>query len=472
VNLGLLTAAPAALLQVGRAVRFDVGPNVRFSATGNRSVLNPNGTLSWSGPTDVAFGSVQLVLTEKGVTGDLRVEGSLYRFEPIGGGLHALTLVRDFPPEHPPSSPAGSLSPSEEPPPGGSGSPASAAPFEGPTSTMSGALTKLDVLVVYTASAANASGDIAALIQLAIDETNTSYSNSGITIEARDAFSAQVDYDESNRTYAQHVAALQSPSDGIMDNVHSLRSQYKADVVVLLVNDTDFCGLASVVNASVSTAFAAVFYDCATGNYSFGHEIGHLQGARHDRFVDSNNSPYAYGHGYVDPVNYNWRTIMAYDSSCVIHAGHHCARVQYWSNPNVTYPPTGQAMGTTTYEHDARVLEERKLTVANFVSYLGVSWTGPSTVGHNDYCPWTATITNGTEPYSYNWYATWQTSSTGFFFTSGQGTPNATSWGYYYGSYPNPTQITVQLYGSDAVGENYSLPQRTVNLYNYSFGCY
>ncbi|NTV27825.1 MAG: hypothetical protein HGA93_03990, partial [Methanothrix sp.] len=37
--------------------------------------------------------------------------------------------------------------------------------------------------------------------------------------------------------------------------------------------------------------------DCAVGNYSFGHEIGHLQGARHDWYVDSTPG---HNHGDVD----------------------------------------------------------------------------------------------------------------------------------------------------------------------------
>ncbi len=128
-------------------------------------------------------------------------------------------------------------------------------------------------------------------------------------------------------------------------------------------------------------------------------------------------------------------------------------------------------MGTTTFEDNARVLNETKVTVANFRSSLITTWTGPTTVGHNDTCQWTASITGGSPPYTYSWSASWTSPSTGFYFTSGQGTPNATSWGYYYGSYPNPTIINVSLSGSDAGGQYYSL-QRFVNLYNYQLGCY
>ena len=60
-------------------------------------------------------------------------------------------------------------------------------------------------------------------------------------------------------------------------------------------------GQADAIYADASSAFAIVDYDCATGYYSFGHELGHLQGARHDPNNDPTSTPFAYGHGYQDP---------------------------------------------------------------------------------------------------------------------------------------------------------------------------
>lgn len=88
--------------------------------------------------------------------------------------------------------------------------------------------------------------------------------------------------------------------------------------------------------------------------------MGHLFGARHDRAVDNANSPYQYGHGYVDP-NGNWRTVIAYGNAC---GG--CSREPYWSNPDVNYPPTGQAMGTSAYEDNARAVAKRRYEFRDF----------------------------------------------------------------------------------------------------------
>ncbi len=71
-------------------------------------------------------------------------------------------------------------------------------------------------------------------------------------------------------------------------------------------------------------------------------------GARHDPFVDSDNNPYPFGHGFVDP-NDGWRTIMAYGNDC-----NGCTRIQWWSNPNKTR--NGHAMGTTQTHDNTRLL--------------------------------------------------------------------------------------------------------------------
>ena len=142
-----------------------------------------------------------------------------------------------------------------------------------------------------------------------------------------------------------------------MDNLHALRNQNAADVAMIVLNNSSSCGLASAIGANASTAFAAVARACTTGYYSFAHEIGHLQSARHDPAADPTNRPYAYGHGYRSPTS-AWRTIMAYNCN----AG--CPRINYWSSPNRTYG--GQAMGTATRSDNARVLNTTRGRLAAF----------------------------------------------------------------------------------------------------------
>jgi peptidyl-Asp metalloendopeptidase len=358
VHLARIAAAPERMLQRGALVRLAVAPGVHVVAVGERTEQRAAGDVSWAGPVRGADGWVQMVFMEGGVTATVTAGGTQYSVEPLGGGLHAVSRIDQsgFPADHPAEHPGGALSDAIDA--AADGFLAAKSPGSGDVGTL--AATQINVMVVYTASAATASGNIASRIQLAVDETNQSYVNSGVNINMVRVYTAQVTYNESNRSFSQHVSALRSTTDGIMDIVHTWRNTYAADVVVLVVNDSEACGMAAAIKATASYAFAAAHYTCITGYYSFGHEVGHLQGARHDRYVDSSNTPYQYGHGFI-PSAKNWRTIMAYGNNCS-----NCTRIQWWSNPQKTYPSTGQVMGTTTYEDNARVLNTTASTVAAF----------------------------------------------------------------------------------------------------------
>ncbi len=354
VHLARIAAAPARMLRQGGAVRIAVAPGVHVIAVGERVQQRAADDVSWAGSVRGDEGWVQMVLMDGGVTASVTVGNALYGIEPLGDGLHAVSRIDQagFPDEHTPDHPSGALSDAID---------EAADGFLASRSSdvTIAAATTINVMVVYTASAATASGNIASRIQLAVDETNQSYANSGINISMNRVLTAQVTYNE-NRSFSQHVNALKSTTDGYMDVVHSWRNTYAADVVVLVVNDGEACGMAAAIKAIASSAFAAAHYTCITGYYSFGHEVGHLQGARHDRYVDGSTSPYKYGHGFI-PSAKNWRTVMAYGNNCS-----NCTRIQWWSNPLKTYPSTGQVMGTAAYEDNARVLNTTAGTIAGF----------------------------------------------------------------------------------------------------------
>ena len=198
----------------------------------------------------------------------------------------------------------------------------------------------IDVLVVYTQVAAAASADIESEILLAVEETNLSYENSDINQRINLVHTAQVTYtDDANLVMKTTVPLLAGKADGVLDEVHAIRDQYKADAVVFIVENEkdDYCGMAYMMEAVSHDfepyAFAMVRRDCATGYYSFGHELGHNMGARHDCYVDTDPKsnpllPYPYAHGYVNTTD-RWRTVMAYDKICN-DSGFNCTRLQYW----------------------------------------------------------------------------------------------------------------------------------------------
>lgn len=273
------------------------------------------------------------------VTGSIQTESGLYRIRPLGGGVHVLFKVGGFPAEHPATNPDNENEKRDLPP-------------LKLKSSADKSITEISVLVAYTPTVASKVNDIKGLVDLAFAETNASYVDSGVYIHLVSATEAPVltNYTESG-SFEDDLAALKNPHDGKMDELLGDRNDDKADIVVLLIDNASSCGLASDILGSKESAFAVVYFDCATGNYSFGHEIGHLQGARHNPEVDSSNAPFAYGHGFMD-VARNRRSIMSYDCP------NHCMRMPEWARP--------KEWGTADVSNDARVLNETRDLIAAF----------------------------------------------------------------------------------------------------------
>jgi len=292
-----------------------------------------------------------LVRRDGTITGNVRVKGTLYRIRPLPDGSHAIIEVDEtrMPKDHPEEySDLPRLDMT-----------ASRTKTGGDVGTMAispGATATIRVMVVATNAAVNAyGGNMRSLMDLAISESNTGYLNSNVGINLVLAGYYTTSYTEVGMS--TDLARFRGTTDGYMDTFHSTRNSVAADVMMLIGNDGSSCGLASGIGSTASTAFATTYWNCATGYYSFAHEIGHLQSARHDPVADPSTTPYAYGHGYRAPNN-TWRTIMAYNCSPS------CPRINYWSNPDKLY--NGVPMGTTTKSHNQRVLVNTKATIAGF----------------------------------------------------------------------------------------------------------
>ena len=230
----------------------------------------------------------------------------------------------------------------------------------------------VDVLVVYTAEARAAEGGVSAmetLIDLAESETNAAYSNSGVghvvsVVAKQEITSSEDGFTCSSGDSSCFSSFLSSAQNGSISGLHDLRNTYGADLVAVLVKgDNSLCGIAYLMNP-VASSFAPFGYSvtqtsCATGNYSFGHEIGHNMSARHDRANDNTDgSPFNYNHGYVDSAN-NFKTIMGTSSN---------TRIQYFSNPNVLFngAVTGVPEGDVLAADNRLTFQNTALTVANF----------------------------------------------------------------------------------------------------------
>jgi hypothetical protein len=224
-------------------------------------------------------------------------------------------------------------------------------------------------------------------IQLAIQEANVAYRNSGIPGRLRLVHSYMIpssDYDEQNYSkYSDILRSIAFPNDGMVDDVHALRLQYRADVVTFLVDHPASCGLAYTGNpVSRTWAFSVVNWICATGYYSFVHEISHNLGGRHDRLgEDCANSVdqccEASGecdrYGWQDPEQ-RFRSVMAYN--CPGPGG--CPRVQYFSQPSINFDlvafdgsVTEVPMGDN-YNNNARGIASGFMAISAYLEHIDI----------------------------------------------------------------------------------------------------
>ena len=228
-----------------------------------------------------------------------------------------------------------------------------------PPEASANSFTQIDLMVVYTAKARAIFGGASATqnaIQLAVAAVNQAYINSGVNARQRLVHVAEVNYDEDTGDWfiiddeevylngeGEDLYHLQDPSDGHMDNVHSLRNTYNADVVTLLTNNNaQYCGIGYQMRGTdqpsysfEAWAFNVVIAECLPGGRTLAHEIGHNMGAAHNYEASAGNSGlHADSYGYWSPDG-AFRTIMSYTSYCPVATP--CVSINYFSNNTRTF---------------------------------------------------------------------------------------------------------------------------------------
>jgi len=251
------------------------------------------------------------------------------------------------------------------------------------------------MLLAYTTLAAEQVEDrgstMTAESQYFIDKMNKSFENSDIddVISVELARVVEFEYEEcwslygnpiyhkliDNQRFAYYregVCCYDQNCGFFMDDVHTIRPNYSADINVLIRYPCEG-GQALVVEASASTAFA----NCDNCNMesigkamTFNHEVGHLIGCCHhveecedDPACDPEEDDECYDsyeHGYCRDAgnpNYDMRTIMATSNYCSF------TKANFWSDPD--WEPV--ARGVEGESDCSRKITERASALAGFI---------------------------------------------------------------------------------------------------------
>jgi hypothetical protein len=314
------------------------------------------GSQSWIGRIAGEEASEVILVHRDGMlTGNINHPGGTYQVRYAGEGVHAIYEIDQtaFPPEAEPI-------PFE-------------LPEDGEPQVESEGMvyddgSVIDVMVAYTPLARSDVGGTAAMqgmIDLAITESNAGYRNSDVNQQLNLVHTVEVNYSETAPSWPDTLIRLSNTDDGYLDNLHNLRNVYGADHVVLFIKKGVWCGVAYLM-MDVSpvfevAAFSVIDTSCATGYYSFAHELGHNMGSHHDHESTDGTAAYPYSYGYQEPTG-TWRTVMSYNCP------NGCTRLNYWSNPDIKYGGNPMGVGGTgpTAADNQRSLNNTAYTCANF----------------------------------------------------------------------------------------------------------
>ncbi|OGV46860.1 MAG: hypothetical protein A2X46_15890 [Lentisphaerae bacterium GWF2_57_35] len=433
IELNSAAFEPGAV-QPGNTLLMEPLPGTFFTVIVEKIVTDVNGTLSWKGQVQgypnaffllsysdgQALGSIEF--PDEGKRYFIRYDAALQQHVAQDALPAEWKELEDSPSLIPPALNLQSLVTQSPPTP------------TGPTT--------IDVMIVYTPNAktwANTSGGgINNVIAQAMSRGQQTMDNTAVPVTLRLIHSAEVSYTESGNSNTD-LNRLTNPSDGYMDNVHTLRSTYGADLVALFTQIEDTGGLGWLLDLTTGRpthAFSISRVQQVASGYTTIHELGHNMGCHHRRNQSTQPGPglYSYSAGWhwTGVNNGKYASVMSYEDG-----GY--SRVAYWSSPTNKY--MGVATGSVN-DDNARTIQNIKNVIAAYKSAPAAAFTFRAVaLTNNVILRWTNPTNCGiTSPYVY-------------IVTHASRYPTNTSDG------------TPIYYGTNQVYEHTGLPSNQTNYY-------
>ncbi len=298
------------------------------------------------------FSSVQMGYFDGALFGEINpANGLIYRIEAVGPGLsRVVEIVED---EQPFCGTDGLEERGVQVDPAAQGG------------GLDGEIGPVDILIVYTPRAETAWGglnQVRAQARQFVLNTNRYLQFSDCSTRVRLVGLERTNYTESGDS-GNDLDRLRGQLDGFMDEIHPLRNALGADMVALIADVSDVCGIGYLYSGSDTRAFSLTDPGC--GSQTFAHELGHNFGCCHNPEAAGGGGgcfdAQSFGYAFTGDSTRYWRTLMAYPPGL---------RIENFSNPNLRHD--GQPFGTAT-AFNAATIDTTAADIATYRAAVAVA---------------------------------------------------------------------------------------------------